>query len=131
MSRYGIFTIFTWHIQYCCRHHAKLLQQPVPEDDYTNDYDSDPNDITTTSNPIQDYNPTFCPTLIPIPNTVSNGWVQNPLVSSTEGFATEPTSNYLLDGDASDDFMLRKARGRLVYIRRALLLLEEKWGAVA
>jgi len=36
-----------------------------------------------------------------------------------------------LDGDASDDFMLRNARGRLVYIRRALLLLEEKWGTVA
>jgi hypothetical protein len=134
MSRYGIFTIFIRHVQYCCRNRAKLLRQPVPEDDYTNDYDSDTNDITTTSNPIQDYNATFRPTLIPIPNAASNGWVQNPLVTGqcdTEGFATEPTSNYLSDGDASDDFVLRNARGRLVYIRRALLLLEEKWGAVA
>jgi hypothetical protein len=140
MSRYGIFTIFIRHVQYCCRNRAKLLRQPVPEDDYTNDYDSDPNDITTTSNPTQDYNATYRPTLIPIPNAVSNGWVQNPLVtcqcgrSATEGLAIEPTSNYLassLDGDASDDFMLRNARGHLVCIRRALLLLEEKWGAVA
>jgi hypothetical protein len=140
MSRYGIFTVFTRHVQYCYRNRAKLPRQPNPEDDYTNDYDSPNGVVTTTSGPIRDYNATFRPTLVPIHNAASNGWVQDPLVTShcgrsaTEGFATGPTSNYLtsnLDGDASDDFMLRNARGRLVYIRRALLLLEEKWGTVA
>jgi hypothetical protein len=34
------------------------------------------------------------------------------------------------DTDAEDDFVLRHARGRLVYVRRALLRLEDQWGAV-
>ena len=34
------------------------------------------------------------------------------------------------DTNAADDFVLRNARGRLVYIRRALLRLEDQWGTV-
>jgi hypothetical protein len=34
------------------------------------------------------------------------------------------------DGDPTDDFVLRSAKGRLVYIHRALHALESKWGAV-
>src|SRR5882762_11477872 len=46
MSRYGIFTVFTWHVQYCCRNRAKLPRQPNPEGDYANNYEKDPNDVT-------------------------------------------------------------------------------------
>ncbi|KIM73105.1 hypothetical protein PILCRDRAFT_829361 [Piloderma croceum F 1598] len=34
------------------------------------------------------------------------------------------------EGDPADDFVLRNAQGRLVYIRHALHVLESKWGAV-
>jgi len=106
-----------------------------------NDYESDPNGGTTTSGPVQDHNPTARPTLVPIYNSVSISSVRNPAASShcgisaTEGSAvvafgsTYPTSD--ADEDTSDDFVLHNARGHLVYIRRALLLLEEKWGTVA
>ena len=34
------------------------------------------------------------------------------------------------DSEAADDFVFRNARGRLVYIRRSLLRLEDQWGTV-
>jgi hypothetical protein len=34
------------------------------------------------------------------------------------------------EGDPADDFVLRNAQGRLIYIRHALHVLESKWGAV-
>jgi hypothetical protein len=106
-----------------------------------NDDESDPNGDTTLSGPVQDHNATARPTLVSIYNSVSISSVRDPAASSrcgisaTEGSAVVafgsayPTSDS--DEDTLDDFVLRNARGRLVYIRRALLLLEEKWGTVA
>jgi hypothetical protein len=85
-------------------------------------------------------------------NGESTANLGTPFPSSVTSIVTVPTStdrgesimgvtlnlrpaftNYTPTGsntDAEDDFVLRNARGHLVYVRRALLRLEDQWGPV-
>jgi hypothetical protein len=98
------------------------------DDRYEDECNSEPDDNNNSNS--NSNSTTSRPTLIPV---TTNPIVGTSTTAST--LAVMPACAPFYPGaesdeDPADDFVLQNTRGRLLYIRRALLVLEENCGAV-
>jgi hypothetical protein len=112
---------------------AGSLFQPAPDNRYgREDHGSAPEHNALSSFPISAFNPTYPqPMITPVSASAYAGIADTqPFISyrcSPKAFTSDHS---ISEADAGDDFVLRNARGRLIYTHRALLVLEDKWGPV-